>query len=232
MQSRFLIFYICLLLLSASCSKKSDSDTSSAVSETHQTANSLQEPAFVRIKVNDVGAHVDVFNDSNNMHLEAAKRLGIDPVNDLHGTYFLKRPIVKIESNQYYAVDTLHHSEPFLVPEAALLLTEIGRNFIDSLHSRGGRDYKVKVTSLLRTPESVARLRKVNVNAAEESAHEYGTTFDISYISFVGSDSSYSIDQGDLKNLLAEVLNDLRKEDKCFVKFERKTGCFHITPKK
>ena len=32
-----------------------------------------------------------------------------------------------------------------------------------------------------------------------------------------------------LKLVLSEVLRDLRKEDKCYIKYELKQGCFHIT---
>ena len=32
-----------------------------------------------------------------------------------------------------------------------------------------------------------------------------------------------------LKLVLAEVLRDVRKADKCYVKYELKQGCFHIT---
>ena len=32
-----------------------------------------------------------------------------------------------------------------------------------------------------------------------------------------------------LKSVLAEVLQDLRKQKKCYVRYEFKQGCFHIT---
>lgn len=32
-----------------------------------------------------------------------------------------------------------------------------------------------------------------------------------------------------LKLVLAEVLRDVRKADKCYIKYELKQGCFHIT---
>ena len=181
------------------------------------------------IKVRNIGSLGQVFNDSNFQQLETARRLGIEPISDLNSAYFMKRPIVKLESNEYYQIDSLKHSLPYLVPEAAALLDVIGKNFIDSLHSRGGDSYKIKVTSLLRTPESVGRLRRVNVNATDSSTHQYATTFDISYTNFYCLDEKRQINQGDLKNLLAEVLLDLRQQGKCLVKFERKTGCFHVT---
>lgn len=182
-----------------------------------------------RIRVNNIGPLAKVFNDSNYHQLVIAKELGIEPIEDLRTSYFTKRPIVKVSSGEYYQIDSLRHSIPYLVPEAAGLLEDIGKNFIDSLGKRGGDGYKIKVTSLLRTPETVGRLRRVNVNATDSSTHQYATTFDISYVNFFCEDTTRLINQGDLKNLLGEVLLDLKNQGRCLVKYEVKTGCFHIT---
>lgn len=181
------------------------------------------------IRVRNIGPLNRVFNDSNFRQLEAARRLGIDPIGDLSSAYFMKRPIIQVKSNEYYHIDSLRHSIPYLVPEAASLLHDIGKNFKDSLLKRGGDSYKIKVTSLLRTPESVSRLRRVNINATDSSTHQFATTFDISYTNFYCLDENRQINQGDLKNLLAEVLQDLRSQGRCLVKYEYKTGCFHVT---
>jgi hypothetical protein len=109
------------------------------------------------------------------------------------------------------------------------LLTEIGRRFNDSLKQRGGGDYRLKVTSLLRTPTTVKRLRRVNRCATDSSAHQFGTTFDISYTRFVCDKFTVNRTQEDMKNLLAEILLDLRDANRCHVKFERFSGCFHVT---
>lgn len=182
-----------------------------------------------RIHVNNIGRLADVFNDSNKYQYAYAERLGISPITDLRGAYFTRKPLRHISSCDLYLVDNLTHSLPFLVPEAARLLDDIGRNFIDSLASRGADGYRIKVTSLLRTSSSVKRLRRVNVNATDSSTHQFGTTFDLSYVKFHCLDTTRTIHDGDLKNLLAEVLIDLRSQQRCLVKFERKTGCFHIT---
>ena len=222
----------------ASCSKEDNNQADTTVSETYsheqppQNIVSTTQNGARRIKVNNIGPLYQVFNDSNHLQLEAARRLGISPVSDLSSAYFTGRPIVKVSSNEYYQIDSLTHSVPFLVPEAADLLTQIGSNFNDSLHARGGKGNRIKITSLLRTPESVNRLRRVNINATDSSTHQFGTTFDISYVNFYCPDPTLQVDQGDLKNLLAEVLNDLRKQGQCLVKYERKTGCFHVTATK
>lgn len=170
------------------------------------------------------------FNDINKYHIASARAIGIEPITDLRGTWHLRRPLERIVSCREYFVDSLTHSYPFLVPEAADLLREIGQRFNDTLQSRGGGDYRIKVTSVLRTAKTVKSLRRRNINASDTSAHQFGTTFDISYAKFI-CDSANTIPrtQEDLKNLLGEILLDLRDNGRCLVKYERKQGCFHIT---
>lgn len=182
-----------------------------------------------RIHVNNIGPLAKVFNDSNKYQYAWAEQLGIEPITNLRGAFRTRRPLRLITDCEAYGVDKLTHSMPYLVPEAADLLETIGYNFIDSLARRGADGYKVKVTSLLRTPATVKSLRRVNKNATDSSTHQFGTTFDLSWSKFVCADSTRTIHEGDLKNLLAEVLEDLRRQGRCMVKFERKTACFHIT---
>lgn len=182
-----------------------------------------------RLSYRPVQGFSRVFNDSNYIQLQAAVALGLEPVGSLREAWRLRRPIVKVESCRYYFVDTLTHSLPFLVPEAEALLREIGRAFTDSLQARGGGDYRIKVTSVLRTPSTIARLRRRNRNAVDSSAHQYGTTFDISYMKFICDSRRVPRTQADLKGLLAEILADFRQKGRCYVKHERKQACFHIT---
>lgn len=173
------------------------------------------------------------FNDSNHVHLEAARELGFAPISSQSDILSLSRAVVKIESCADYYVEPPTHSFPYLVPEASDLLHEIGRRFNDTLAARGGGEYRIKVTSLLRTPATVRRLSRVNRNATSESTHSYGTTFDISYSKFICDDSTSTRRTfEDLKNLLGEILHDMRNEGKCYVKYEVKQSCFHITARK
>ncbi len=182
-----------------------------------------------RIRVRYIGPLAQVFNDSNYRQYAYAEKLGITPINNLSDAFHSTRAIVKVTSNSDYTVDELTHSLPFLVPEAERLLSDIGRNFQDSLKKRGPARYRIRATSLLRTPATVKALRKVNINATDSSTHQFGTTFDLSYNRFHNLDSRYEVAQEDLKNLLGEVLYDLRREGRCLVKFEVKTGCYHVT---
>lgn len=186
-------------------------------------------PGGIKLKVNKLGYLPSVFNDRNQLHLSAAKQIGITPVKKVEDIWDVKEPIVKVENGPYYYIDELNYSFPYLVPEAERLLSDIGEAFIDTLNSRGGGAYRLKVTSLLRTPETVAGLRKTNKNATDSSAHLYGTTFDISYAQFICDSIVVPRTQEDLKNLLGEILYNFREQGRCYVKFEQKQACFHIT---
>jgi len=190
----------------------------------------MNEPRNIR----GVVSYKRAFGDLNKAHLDAAKKIGVSPVASRSEAEHMKKKLVHISSNEYYAVDSLTHSIPYLVPQASELLKSIGKNFLDSLAAKGLNPNKVIVTSVLRTEHDVERLRKRNINASDNSAHFYGTTFDISWKRFekpedkkgrpiqpVGSDT--------LKLVLSEVLRDVRKENKCYIKYELKQGCFHIT---
>ncbi|MDE7376009.1 MAG: hypothetical protein K2N16_04085 [Muribaculaceae bacterium] len=197
--------------------------------ESHLEA--MPDDGCVKLKINPIGGSLaKVFDDLNPLHLEAARALGVDAINSDGDAWRLRRPIVEIKSCREYFVDDLRHSYPFLVPEAAQLLADIGSAFNAELAARGGGAYRIKVTSVMRTPRTVGQLRKVNRNATSESAHQYATTFDISYGKFICDDDTQPRrTQEDLKNLLAEVLHRLRAQGRCYVKYEYKQACFHIT---
>ena len=92
--------------------------------------------------------------------------------------------------------------------------------------------HKIIVTSVLRTKDDVKRLRKTNSNASLNSAHFYGTTFDISYNRFdrILPDGKSEEERDEkLKLVLSEVLRDLKKAGLCYIKYELRQGCFHIT---
>lgn len=166
------------------------------------------------------------FNDMNDRHLKAARQWGIKPITSDEELERQMGKLSEIESCRQYEVDKLTHSLPYLVPRAGELLETIGRNFKDSLDSKGLPSRKIIVTSVLRTSGTVKKLRKTNVNASANSAHVYGTTFDVAYARYKGAKKE---ETDKLKSVLAEVLQDLRKREKCYVRYEFKQGCFHIT---
>lgn len=196
--------------------------------------DSMPEPTQ-RIRVNYFGNLRPFFNDSNYVHWAEAEKFGIQTLTDTRSHWQLRRPIVKVTTNPDFYLDTLIFSRPYLVPEAAAVLHEIGHRFRDTINVRGGGDYRIKVTSLLRTPQTVRRLRRRNRNAIDSSVHQLGTTFDISYAAFIADNADHPRSIDDLKGILAEVLKAMREEGKILVKYEVGQPCFHITackPKK
>ena len=190
----------------------------------------LNEPRNIR----GVVSYKRSFPDLNDKHLEVAKAVGIRPLEDREEAESMKEKLTHITDNEFYVVDSLTHSIPYLVPRASALLDTIGSNFLDSLAAKGLNTNQVIVTSVLRTQSDVKRLRRRNGNASANSAHCFGATFDVSWKRFkkvedengrplqdVGSDT--------LKLVLSEVLRDLRQAEKCYIKYELKQGCFHIT---
>lgn len=186
-------------------------------------------PQKKNIKIIPFGRFSTAFNDMNPLHLKSAQAIGIPPVNSREEIERYGRKLREIKSCKKYQVDKLTHSVPYLVPRAKDLLETIGEAFIDSLESRGASGYKIVVTSVLRVDQDVKKLRKRNGNASANSAHRYGTTFDIAYNRFERTGHKYEIPPEQLKHLLGEILRRLRKEKKCYVKYEIKQGCFHIT---
>lgn len=200
----------------------------SATSDTAVTADNAPLKQGLG-RYNRIGRLHDIFNDSNKYQYAAGERIGIRPITSLAEAYYTRRPLVRIESCRWYDLDTLTHSMPYLVPEAASLLETIGRNFSYSLRKLGAEGHKFRVTSVLRTSHSVKRLRRVNRNATDSSTHQLGTTFDISYAHFNHDGRTPRLSDEQLKYVLAEVLYDLRRQNRCMVKFEWKSPCFHIT---
>ncbi len=211
-----------------------DFQTSPDDMEMTVVANAVKQPKVERLKpyFGDFQSNRQInraFNDLNDKHLVAAKANGI-PLDRVSGTLeeiVDKYDLELVENCRFYEVDKLTHSAPYLVPKAADLLKDICRNFRDSVENKGYPEVKPIVTSVFRTPESVKRLqRSGNVNSSSNSAHLYATTVDITYRRFEGTDL---INADVYKYIMAEVLRDLRNEGRCYVKFELKQACFHIT---
>lgn len=174
------------------------------------------------------------FPDGNDLQLEAAMKWGVKPVKDRDDAEKRMRELVYMGSSPYYHVDPLLRSIPYLVPRAAILLEDIGKAFFDSLQVKGIPLQRLVVSSVLRSEEDVRKLRYYNSNAMERSCHLYGTTFDIYYNSYrkvedPDGPSRREVSNDSLKWVLSEVLRDMRDQNRCYIKYEVKQPCFHIT---
>lgn len=190
----------------------------------------MNEPRNIK----GVVSYKRTFGDLNDTHLAVARKIGIRPLASREAAQELGGKLVQIAPCERYDMDSLTHSIPFLVPRASALLDTIGANFLDSLTCKGLNPNRVIVTSVLRTQDDVKRLRRTNGNASANSAHAYATTFDISYRRFTKVEDPdgrpmQDVSADTLKLVLSEVLRDLRKAERCYIKYELKQGCFHIT---
>lgn len=215
-----LAFVACLggVLAFAGCKKKED------------MTMKMNEPH----NIHGVSNFGRTFGDLNSKQLAVAQAIGIEPIASREEAEEMTDRLTLIEDNERYSVDSLTHSIPYLIPGAAALLDTIGQNFLDSLACKGLNPNKIIVTSVLRTQNDVKHLRRRNSNASANSTHAYGTTFDISWKRFDKVEDPDGRPMQDvrydtLKLVLAEVLRDLKQEERCYVKYEIRQACFHIT---
>lgn len=157
-------------------------------------------------------------------HLEASKKFNIKVLKD-------DKTIKKYRSNgklspvkklgKGYRISKLDHSHALLVPKAEVMLLEIAKKF--SSKTKGST---LTFTSLTRTLEDQCNLRKVNPNASIGlSSHNYGNSFDISYVRFndrLGRNER-------LERILDGLLKEYEKAGKIYYIKERKQSCFHVT---
>jgi hypothetical protein len=184
--------------------------------------------------IRSVPSYRDCFPDTNAVQLAAARKWGVSPVKNRADAEARMRELVFVGASPYYHVDPLRQSIPYLVPRAAVLLGDIGKAFFDSLYVKGVPLHRFIVTSVLRTEDDVARLRHFNGNATENSCHLYATTFDICYNRYQtveppDGEGRRAVRNDTLKYVLSEVLNDMRQQGRCYIKYEVKQGCFHLT---
>jgi len=185
-------------------------------------------------RILSVPRYTDAFPDSQSVQYESAQRWGVASVANRDEAESRKRELVYVGSSPFYFVDKMNRSIPYLVPRAAVLLNDIGRAYFDSLQLKRVPLHKFIVTSVLRTKEDVQKLRNYNGNATENSCHLYGTTFDICYNRYKtvqppDGEERRAVRNDTLKWVLSEVLRDMRESGRCYVKYEVKQGCFHIT---
>ena len=210
-------FIIALLTLTAGCKKK---DMSLKVNEPRN--------------IHGVVSYKRSFPDLNEKHLAIAQNIGIKPLEDREEAESMKEQLIHITDNKFYSVDSLTHSIPCVIPLAIKLLGTIVSNVLEALTSKGLNPNQIIITSVLRTNKDVKRLRRRNGNASANSAHCYGATFDVSWKRFKKVEDEdgrplQDVSSDTLKLVLSEVLRDLRQADKCYIKYELKQGCFHIT---
>lgn len=120
----------------------------------------------------------------NDRHVELATSLGIQPVprRALLDSVAQVSELTHVQSSWRYMTLSATHSIPWLTRDASASLDSISTRFADRLAERDIPPFKYALSSLLRSSEDQARLRRSNSNAADgNSSHEFATTFDIAY---------------------------------------------------
>ena len=212
-------------------------------SETDAAADSSNTPSIffdkngkeVKHRIFSVPHFGNTFPDQQDVQILAANKYGVNPVQNREEAEHSKGKLVYVGSNPFFYVDKLNNSIPYLVPRASVLLQDIGRAYFDSLQIKGIPLHKIIVTSILRTKDDVSKLRTRNGNATENSCHLYGTTFDVCYNRYkqiqTEKQPRRQVQNDTLKWVFSEVLRDFREKNRCYIKYEVKQGCFHITVK-
>ncbi len=213
--------------------ERADITNITATSQTLTSAN-LEDSSFKPHRIYSVSSFHKAFPDQNDVQLIAAQKNGVSLVSSRKEAEERKNELVYIGSNPYFYTERAKNSIPYLVPKAASLLQDIGATFFDSLQIKGIPLHKIIVTSVLRTKDDVEDLQKRNFNAVANSCHQYATTFDICYYRYKtvadpDGPKRRTVANDTLQWVLSEVLNDMRKQGKCYIKYEHKQSCFHIT---
>jgi hypothetical protein len=195
----------------------------------------------------------------NAQQLARAQALGVQPRDAAARDAAVQagRLVVLEDSTALWVVRELTHSEPLLTPDARALLVMIGERFQSRLAELGAPAYRVEVTSVLRTAESQAELRRTNPNAAAgQSTHEYGTTLDIAYNAYAApATPDLDLDTAgapwlqpyvetwasalletvaarnglELRAILGRVMAELQAEGAAMVTLERQQPVYHFT---
>ncbi|WP_314244641.1 DUF5715 family protein [Empedobacter tilapiae] len=156
-------------------------------------------------------------------HLNAAKshKLELIDGDKKLNKYINQGKLVRIKQRGYgWRVGDLTHSHSYLIPKGRDILTNIARDFVKNT----GQNFFV-VTSMTRTLHDQNRLRGINKNASSnDSSHNFGAAFDISYVRFnhkIRPDSK-------LEKELEQILKTYVKTGKIYYVKESKIRCFHI----
>ena len=188
--------------------------------------------------------------DVNEIQIARARTMGFRVASSVDPHVRAGKLVELAPATKYWTVRKLDYSLPYVTPDMESLLVEIGKRFHERLDSLAVPRYRLDITSVLRTPETQAELRKRNRNASRtESSHEFGTTVDIAYRRFAAplehplvqaepqmrsAADSTLIDVGrqrgaELQAVLGRVLLELQQEGKVMVMMERQQTVYHIT---
>ncbi len=137
--------------------------------------------------------------------------------------------LVNVKSGNSYVVERMTFSYPCVTRDSKILLDEIATRLREKSSQKGLNGVKFFITSMTRKTDNVRSLRRYNGNASKNSPHLYGNAFDISYKRFIARKWILTnCDKKFLKEALAEVIWQLRAENKCWATYEKVQNCYHV----
>jgi len=177
----------------------------------------------------------DNFRDYNGVHLEQAIVNGLDKpfktnkdFEDHVDSLVKIGRLVEVRNSKYYIVRDLTHSYPYLIPEAVVLLEDIGILFQAKLEEHGLPNYRFEISSLLRTEEMQRVLTRINRNATPNgTAHYYGTTFDIAFHKYERDGDRF--EDSEIEGIMKQTLREMRQKCRFLIVKESRNKCFHMT---
>lgn len=224
-------------------------DSAAALARLAAEADALRA-VFDSVRALTAREVAELRQDRNAEQIAIARRLGLRA----SGTAEIERlrragRLVPLgDSTPYWVLREMDHSVPYVTPDTRAMLEEVGRRFHARLDSLGLPRYRMKITSALRTDEDQARLRRINPNASRvESAHEFGTTVDVSYERFgVPAPPAGPLSRAraleeemleelgkerviELRALLGRAIAEMRDESSLLVMMENGQTVYHMT---
>lgn len=137
-----------------------------------------------RLKAREIG---NLRLDKNATQVASAQSLGVQVSGQAEIDRMVQqgRLVPLGDSTEYWILRGMDHAAPYVTPDTRAMLEDLGRRFHARLDRAGLPRYRMKITSAIRTAEAQVDLRKTNSYAASTtSAHQFGTTVDVSHERF------------------------------------------------
>lgn len=217
-------------------------------------ANRILSP----LPVMTTGAEDALRRFRNASHVAQARELGVRAANgeEIDSLVAAGRLVALADSTEHWIVRP-GTAPAHVVPELHVMLEIVGSRFQARLAEMELPPFRIEVTSALRSTERQARLRRTNSNAAlGVSAHEFGTTLDLSYAAFappletppeilsglppvliphvtlltdLAFESVSARKSRELGAIFSQVLLEAQSEGIVLVTYERQQTVYHVT---
>jgi hypothetical protein len=212
--------------------------------------------AFARASALGASEVAKLRQDVNATQVATARTMGIRASGEAEIQRLARegRLVALGDSTAFWVLREMDHSVPYVTPDARAMLMEIGRRFHARLDSLGLPRYRMKVTSAIRTDATQADLRRTNSYASRTvSAHEFGTTVDVSHERFAvpaaprpagGAGTRSAVERELEEEMLEEVgkenakalqaalgrsIAQMRDQEALHVMMENKQPVYHMT---